>query len=198
MHYVKRRNLYQQLQDYKYFFCIFLIFSCKTVQFTSKTSGQPKVEFYTFSNLKTYSTDPKIDTSVIYIYSADLIGTYKNGTTERAFFHRYLIFKKNGIVFLSNSSKDAFSQSNIYRVGGQYCFYQVENGELQLEMYDYNIKKFIILYGRISSDSILFYKDKLRGMVGGIGPQNMLFIKSSVMYSQPLIWPESMETRSSE
>lgn len=152
--------------------------------------GQPKAEYYSFSKLNGNQAGKGIDTSVIYVYENDLVRTYQTGKIEKVYTYKYLLFKNDGIVFFSNSSREAFTQVNIYNIGGQYCFYKIEGDELQLELYDHNVKKFTIMYANVLPDRVLFYKDKLRIAGGGTSKQNIPFIKSSIKYTRPLIWPD--------
>lgn len=190
MRYEKRKNLFQQLRDYSGCLLILLLCSCTSVKFTSTVPGQPKAEYYSFSKLNNASFYSRIDTSIIYVYANDLVRTYQGGKTEKVFTYMYLLFKSNGVVLFSNDSRDEFNQTNIYTIGGQYCFYKVEGDEVQLELYDHNVKKFTIMYANILPDRVLFYKDKLRILGGGTSKQNMPFIKSTIKYTRLLKWPK--------
>lgn len=186
----KRKSLNQQLLGYSCWLSIIFAYSCTSVKFAATMPGQPKAEYYSFSKLSGNQTT-SVDTSVIYVYGNDLVRTYQSGKTEKVYTYKYLIFKSNGFAFFSGSSREAFNQANIYDIsGGQYCFYKVEGNELQLELYDHNVKKFTIMYANILPDRVLFYKDKLRIAGGGTSKQNMPFIKSSIKYTRPLVWPE--------
>jgi hypothetical protein len=151
--------------------------------------GQPKAEYYSFSK-QNYNQKGSVDTSVIYVYASDLVRTYQSGKTEKVFTYIYLVFKTDGIALFSNDSREPFNQVNIYTIGGQYCYYKVEGDELQLELYDHNVKKFTIMYAKLLPDRVQFYKDKLRTSGGGTSKLDMPFLKSSIKYTKPLTWPE--------
>lgn len=190
MHYETRRNLYRQLQGYSFYLWALLLCGCTAVKFTSTMPGQPKAEYYSFSKLSNAQVSNELDTSVIYVYANDLVRTYKSGNVEKVFTYMFLLFKSNGIALFSSDSRESFNQTNIYSIGGQYCFYKIEGNELQLELYDHNLKKFTIMYATVLPDRVHFYKDKLRIAGGGTSKQQMTFTKSSIKYTKPLLWPE--------
>lgn len=183
------RNLFRQLQAYSWIWSI-LFFGCTPVKYSDTTPTQPKAKYYSFSKLSTPLTNGMIDTSLIYVYESDLVKTYRTGKVEKFYGYVYLVFKANGIAYYSSYSDQPFNQTNIYSTGGQYCFYKVEDDELQLEFYDFHLKRFTISYGKIFDNKIYFFEDKLRMFNGAKSKRNMIFAKSSIKYSKPLIWPE--------
>lgn len=185
-----RRNLYQQLRAYNTYLLVLLLYSCASVKFTNTLAGQPKSEYYTF-NKEHGSFNSLIDTSVIYLFGDDMIlSTSQYKKIEATKLYQFLVLKSNGIAFYSYFSKEPITQTNLYTISGDYCFYKVEGDELQIEVYDHKLRRFQILYLKIFPDKIHYYKDKLRIPGGGTSKQNMIFMKSSIKYTRPLVWPE--------
>jgi hypothetical protein len=185
-----RRNLYRQPQAYNTYLLILLLCSCTSVKFTNTLPGQPKGKYYTLSK-EHGSFNSLLDTSVIYLFDGDMVvSTSKYKKIEDAKLYQFIILKSNGIAFYSYFSKEPITQTNVYTIAGDYCFYKVEGDELQIEVYDHKLRKFQILYLHIFPEKIHYYKDKLRITGGGTSKQDMRFIKSSIKYTLPLIWPE--------
>ena len=162
----KRENFCQLPPVYKHWLFILLLSGCTSVKFAKTMPGQPRAYYYSFSKEAGLVQSNKIDTTMIYVNGKDWVRTYQSGRVEKVFSYQYLKFNGNGIAFFSGDSNEPFNGINIYEINGQYCYYKIENGELQLELYDHNLKKFTITYARIYPDSIHFYKDRLR-IVGG-------------------------------
>ena len=174
------------------------LYSCSSVKFTK--SGQPLAKYYSFSKETPIGELPLLDTNHIYIMGLDLVTTYLDGKnkltapfsnlrTEKSYKYMYLKFGNNGIAFYSNFTTEPFTVENIYSVGGQYCYYKIESDEIRLEFFDFNLKKFMIMYMQVLPDTIIFYKDKLRIFGGGISKHRHNFKKSDITYSKPLTWP---------
>jgi hypothetical protein len=160
------------------------------VKFTNTLPDQPKSEYYTFSK-EHGGFNSLIDTSVIYLFDGDMVLSTPNyKKIEDAKLYQFIALKSNGIAFYSYFSKEPISQYNVYTIGGDYCYYKIENDVLQIEVYDHKLRKFQILYLKIFPDKIYYYQDKLRIAGGGTSKQSMAFIKSSIKYTQPLTWPQ--------
>jgi hypothetical protein len=187
---VKKKSINQQLLANSIYFLLLLLYCCTPVRFTSTVPGQPKAEYYSFSKSGTSQVSSLLDTSVLYVYEDDIVRTYTTGKTENIHTYIYMLFKSNGIVLYSGNSREPFNQINMYRVGGQYCYYKVSGDDLQLEMYDRSLKKFMIMYAKIFPDRVHFHENKVRTPTGGKGRLSMPFKKTTIKYNQPLIWPE--------
>ena len=152
--------------------------------------SQPKAEYYSLSK-EHGSPNNFIDTSVIYVFGDEMVlSTPQFKKIEEVKLYQFIVLKSNGVAFYSYFSKEPITQTNLYTIGGDYCYYKIENDRLQIEAYDHKLKKFQILYLKIFPDKIYYYKDKLRVVGGGTSKQNMTFTKSSIKYTRPLTWPE--------
>jgi hypothetical protein len=184
-----RRNLYQQLLAYSIYLLTLPLYGCKSVKFTNTLPDQPKAECFIFKGQGSFSN--LLDTSVIYVFNGDrVLSTYKFKKIEEVRLYQFIVLKSNGIALYSYFSREPITQANVYTIGGDYCYYKIENDVLQIEAYDHRLKKFQILYLKIFPDKIYYYKDKLRIVGGGKSKQDVTFAKSSIKYTKPLIWPQ--------
>jgi hypothetical protein len=180
----------RKLRDISFYLLTLLFCSCVSRKSTNTMPGQLRPEYYSSSKGNRNLVDSILDTSAIYVYETPLVRTYRNGRIERFYGYTYLVFKSNGLAFYSAYAEQPFTQTNIYSIDGQYCFYKVEGDELQLEYFDYHLKKFAIAYGKVYADKVHIYKDRLRIFWGGKSKRNMPFKKWPIKYTRPLVWPE--------
>jgi hypothetical protein len=160
------------------------------VKFTSTSPSQPKTDNFTFREQRG-GFSSLIDTSVIYVFENDMVlSTSKFKKIEETKLYQFIVLKSHGVAFYSYFTKEPITQNNVYAIGGDYCYYKIENDTLQIEVYDHKLKKFQILYLKIFPNKIYYYKDKLRTAGGGTSKQDMTFVKSSIKYTKPLVWPE--------
>ncbi len=164
--------------------------SCTSVKFTNTLPGQPKPDYYTL-NKEHDSFNSFIDTSVIYVFEGNrVLSTNKFKKIEAVKLYQFIVLKSNRIALYSYFSREAITQLNVYNIGGDYCYYKIDNDILQIELYNHRLRKFQILYLKIYPDKIYNYKDKIRTMGGGTSKQDMTFTKSPIKYMKPLVWPE--------
>lgn len=174
-----------------FYLLTFLLCSCTKVKFTRTLPHQPKAEYYTFNKNAISNSNSFIDTSTIYVFEGDMvISTSQFKKIEQVKLYQFIVLKSNGIAFYSSFSKEPITQTNVYTITGDYCYYKIQNDILQIEAYDHKLRKFQILYLKIFPDKIHYYKDKLRVAGGGISKQDLTFIKSPIKYDKPLVWPE--------
>jgi hypothetical protein len=186
----KRENSCRLLQDYKYWLFILIFFGCTSVKFSKTMPGQPQASYYSFSKDAHFGQLANIDTTMLYVNGKDWVRTYQSKKIEKLFSYQFLKFNGNGTAFFSGDSKEAFNGINIYDIRGQFCYYKIEDGELRLELFDHNLKKFTIMYAKVYPDSIHFYRDRLRIPGGGKDKLNLTYSKTSIKFLQPLAWPE--------
>jgi hypothetical protein len=171
-------------------FILLLLSSCTTVRWTQSEPDQVQASYYSLRKSVSSSIGQLLDTTVIYWYGEELAGTYETGRKENVFTHIYLVFKSNGVAYISANSSEPFNEDNIYHTGGQYCYYNVAGDELRLEIYDYHLHKFLIMQGKIYPNKVVFYRDKLRIWGGGVSKGEWIYKKSYVRYVRPLVWPQ--------
>ncbi|WP_157474061.1 hypothetical protein [Flavihumibacter petaseus] len=189
MRYVKRKRLFRTRMVYSCLALILILTSCNPVKYSKTVPGQPDADSYSLGKSVDFGYSNSIDTSVIYIYYGELVFTTRSGKSEKVNTYDFLAFKSNGIVLFSRFSRVPVTNENVQTIGGQYCYYKVIDDELVLEMYDYSLKSFFLMYAKIYEDRIVFYKDRVRRFAGGKSKLNMRFNKSAIRYPTSLIWP---------
>jgi hypothetical protein len=137
MLYEVRRNLFQLLLVFS--FLGIINSSCNTVRYAKSVPDQPLQEYYSFSKAKKIVNN-SVDTCVAYIYTDDVVRTYKNGNTETVRTYMFLVFKIDGTAFFSKHSREPITAENIHNLGGQYCFYRNSSKNIEVEFFDHNLK----------------------------------------------------------
>jgi hypothetical protein len=157
------------------------------------STGQPLSKYYSFNKEPFEFNSEYLDTSVVYVNGQELVraaGSKRDIRLEKAIEYTFIKFGANGMAFLSNYTRDSINNLNIHEPDGQFCYYKVVNVDLQLELFDFNYRKFLIWYGKLTPGKIQFYKERLRVWGGGKSKLNLIYEKKPIKYNRVLAWPQ--------
>lgn len=143
---------------------------------------------------KPFVYSPLIDTISVYVAKNKYVTTDRKGEVLEGLREKYdfIRFGGNGQFFIRSRMLEFPSHEDFNLMqGGQYCFYQIIDNTLKVEIFNHDTRMFEYRYGKIQENGdIIFYKSKGRPWGTYKQKLNNYFTKTPAKLTTPLIFFE--------